>query len=369
MTATYTVSAKKLSEALTKAIDTISMGDTSSNSAVLLTFNGEGVEVGVQNSTATYTGFVDSEVSEKAKTKQVIVESSTLSSYLKKRDSIALTPNADNLVFKTKGFNANLFYLGTTYELDREPPEETLKINKTVREFVDDALTIVADLKDRVAQKNTIIANLVCDKDGMVLSTGDSHHVVSYIRDGGSNSDLNVNMSTVNMRRIFGIGGKLSILENRVVGQSKTEYLSINSTIDSDIVSIEVIKPILESFDNKKAYVLTTASVLDALSSLSVSAEQATSVTLTFKGDKLGIAVQTASANAALSLKIKSAGAKVKDKKAKVNIFHILDVVKCMKVPDVQVHVTDNMVLFMAKANKEDIVHTTFAAVSIVGEG
>lgn len=361
----YTIPGKQLVETLTRVLDIISLGDTSSNQTVRIDFGKDVLTFGVQNSAGTYRSTLSVESNGKPGVKQAIVPADVLLSYVKGKETVVLIPNKESLEVTSKRFKATLFYIGSDYDLEiDEPNDGSLKIG-SIKTFVTEALLRTSDMKDRVEQKNVLLANMVCNKSGHFFTVGDTHHIVLISNKAPVKREININMSTSFMKKVFGVGGRLTILPTRVVAVNDAEYLSLNSTADGEAISVENVQTLL-NLKPITTFVVDKDHFLSSITTLLAGTDAGTHVTLSVKDGKMTMLVKTGSSNASMSLKVdKQKGSSTKKN---ININHLVDCLKTMKGRVLKVNFTDNMVCLRQNFDLEQTQCDVFAAISVVAE-
>lgn len=360
----YVIDGKQTTTLLTKLLDVVSLGDTSSNQNVRIDFAKDGITLAAQNSAGTYSATMPVTPNGKSKVKTAIVAANVLLSYIKGRDKVTLTPDEDALGVASKGVKAKLFYVGSEYEVDVEQPTDgKLRLDK-VTDFVNDALSRSGDMKDRVEQKGTILANFIANKDGHFFSIGDTHHAVLLSNSDPSKKVIDITMTTSNMRRIFGIGGHLSILQTRIVAVTDTEYLSLNATSDGEAVSVTNIRQLQASIKSKTTVQVDPSDLINALTSIAVGTDVGSAVTVSIKDNKISLFVSTGAAKATMT--VTAVTSAKEPHKVSLNINQLLDCLRVMKGNTITLVLTPNIVGIKQDYILGDVKGTVFAAVSAI---
>lgn len=360
----YKVDGKAITTALTKVLDVTSIGDTTSNESVRIDFSKVGLTFYAQNSAGTYEYKLECAPSAKPKVKTGIITASSLLSYTKGRSTVTLVPEEEHLVVTSKGLKATLFYVGSTYDVDIDRPEEVVGVDK-VAEFVDFALSRCSGMKDRVEQKSNIYANFTTARDEKLFTVGDSHHVLLVTDTSKFKRSSDITMTTNNMRRVFGIGGSLALLPTRIVAFNDTEYLSLNATTVGDAIRTESVKQLLEDIGSSaKPAEYNAVDLMNTVSALAVNIDNDTPISLSINEGKLALTVKTGASTATMFVE-PSAKNKVKAK-VYVNIYQLLDVLSAMKTGVVRVFLAENMVMLQQDYTSNKLEGTVTGLVSVV---
>lgn len=364
----YQVNGKEIAAILTKALDVIAMGDTSSNQNVRLDFSKSGIVINAQTSAGTYTSTLNVASKTKPEVKTGIVSASILLSYVKSREQVSLIPVADSLSVLAKGVKGQLFYVGSEYDVEVDKPDDGIRLT-SLANFVTEAISRTSDMKDRVEQKSNMLANIVCGKDGHFFSVGDSHHVVLVHSPSAAKKSVNITMATNNMKRIFGIGGTLSILPSRIVAHTETEYLSLNATVEGEAVSVSNILELKKGVTKKAGFEFDAGQLLETLTSMLTGTESDTLVNVTLDGSKISMSVSTGSSKIAMSLSGKPPIKAQNKTKNAVNIHQFMDCVKTMKSGSIFIVPTNGMLCLLQEVPFGDETGTVFGAVSLAAGG
>jgi hypothetical protein len=360
MSGKYEIDSKSLLLAIERCSGIIALGEKADANVVMIDFHKKGIQIGAQNTVATYVHDVPVKILEAGKMRVSIIPNLLLS-YAKSYKTLVLQPMQDHLVITSKGFEAKMHYIGEATPIETQKPKNTADIT-AVADVARDVLGRVAGIKNRT-DSHPLAVQLKWGKGELAVTVGDTHHAVivdSKIKQKDSNS---ITTTLPNMQKIMDIGNNFALENDTFFSWSDTEYLALSTRVENMFLADMARDSIM---DQKKQLrvTLNTEKFRTMVETLTNAVEETDVMRFVIAKGKMLATIKTAAGSAKAAIKVESQ--KGADTEIRIAVHHLRDCMSPIKEKNMNFFiVADSMIGFETKTEKTHVI----AAASAMGSG
>lgn len=355
----YTIESKILSQAITKCLSVISLGERSDTNVVTLVFSKKGLAIETINSIAEFSSDLPVKVNNGFKNEvRVSIIPELLLSYTKSYKELTLNPRKDKMdITAGKQFNATVFYIGQTEPVVRRKFKDSENISK-VTKAASTIIPTISGIKNRTdGQPLGVIFSW---GDSVEVTVGDTHHAIVVDAAIKTKSSNTLTTSLPNIQILMNIGNNFAFTEDRFYAYSDTEYLAMANKIENLFLA-DMARSVIKEGKKTTKFVVKTdefKSVIDTITSAIAETEV---VQFNIGKDKVVLSTNTSAGNA--KAVIKHGGLKGKPAVLKSTIHHLRDCLSAMKEKTTTINLMENTMVFESSTKEIKIS----AALTIIG--
>lgn len=354
----YLIDSKIFSNAITKCMGIISLGEKADGNVLTLDFTKKGLAIEAKNSVASFRSDLPVEVLGSAPQRVSVIPEALLA-YAKSYKELLLTPSGGSLdVSYGKSFSAKVFYVGNPEDMDirKDGKGEDISNISTVASSI---LNLVSGIRNRTDTQPLGVIFGWGNKT-LELTVGDTHHAIVVDAKIKSKSENSITTTLPNLQKIMSIGNNFNATDDMFYAWSETEYLSIANRTDNMFLA-DVARAAIENGKKTTKVKVQTAKLRELVDTLTAAVEETAIFTFKLTDGKIMGSISTSSGSARAVIKTDEFSGK--EITTSVAVHHLRDCLSAMKEKITTVAVLGNMVTFEGSSDGLKVV----AAMTAVG--